>query len=295
MHTDKNRPLERLFNSITLNYDRMNKILTLGMDRRWRRYAAEAVAHVVTGGEERSPEDNCLSAGDRFAAGAGGPAESPAAPGVPDADASQAAVHSGVPTAAPPAAVLDLCTGTGDLAYLLAKILGSRARVTGLDHSPQMLARAEEKRFGNPGNPENPENPRFLMGDAAALPWPEASFDAVAVSFAFRNLTYRNPRSEKTIAEIRQVLQPGGALVIVESSQPDSRLIKFLRDIYVELMAGKLVARLSGHGPAYRYLADSMKKYYGPSEMQKLLQAAGFTSVRYTPLLFGAAGLYLAS
>ncbi len=243
MPTDKNRPLERLFNGITLNYDRMNKILTLGLDRRWRRMAAEAVKDAVDG--------------------------------------------------APHAAVLDLCTGTGDLAYLLAEILGDGAcgdaRVTGLDYSPKMLERAAEKRGGNA------ENPKFLLGDAAALPWKAKSFDAIAVSFAFRNLTYLNPRREKTLAEIRRLLKPGGSLVIVESSQPGSRLIKLLRDTYVELMVGKIVARLSGHRPAYRYLADSMKKYYNPSEMRDLLESNGFSSVSYTPLLFGAAGLYVAS
>lgn len=246
MAYDKNRPLERLFNSITLNYDRMNKILTLGLDRRWRRMAAKAVVEALNG------------SGDSSNAGS---------------------------------AVLDLCTGTGDLAYLLADSLGDSVPVTGLDYSPEMLERAEEKRREDP---ENPRNPKFLLGDAAALPWSEAFFDAVAISFAFRNLTYRNPLSEKSLSEIRRVLKPGGVFVIVESSQPDSKLLKLLRNTYVELMVGKLVARLSGHRPAYRYLAESMKKYYNPKEMQGLLQAAGFTSVHYKPLLFGAAGLYVA-
>ncbi len=230
----QNRPLERLFNRITLSYDRMNRILTLGMDRRWRRRAAETLV------------------------------------------------------AFEPNSVLDLCTGTGDLAYLLVEMLKENTSVTGLDYSPQMLERAEEKRAGDR------TNPRFVLGDAAALPYDPDSFDAVTVSFAFRNLTYRNPRMEETLAEIRRVLRPGGALVIVESSQPRSKVVRFLRDIYVELMVGKIVTRLSDHGPAYRYLADSVKRYYGPSELREILASAGFEPVQYAPLFFGAAGLYVA-
>lgn len=245
MSARENRPLERLFNRITLSYDRMNKILTLGLDKGWRRKAARAAAEATAG-----------------------------------------AVRPAMPPANP-AHLLDLCTGTGDLAYLLAEMLEDQATVIGLDYSPQMLERAEEKRKGNR------ENPKFVLGDAAALPYDADFFDAVTVSFAFRNLTYRNPRMGATLAEIRRVLRPGGKLVIVESSQPGSRLIRFFRDVYVELMVGKLVARLADRG-AYRYLAESVKRYYNPSEMEGVLQSAGFQSVRYTPLFFGAAGLYVA-
>lgn len=262
-----NRPLERLFNTITLDYDRMNRILTLGMDGRWRRMAARAVAGAVAPGTAAKPA-----------------ARSPA-------PAAGAVAHAGVPARREPqpAVVLDLCTGTGDLAYLLAKETGGIARIIGLDYSPHMLERAEEKRAGDP------DNPRFTLGDATALPWEASTCDVVAVSFAFRNLTYRNPRAGAALAEIRRVLKPGGALVIVESSQPASRILRFFRDVYVELMVGQLVARLSGHASAYRYLADSVKRYYGPRELVEILRTAGFASVEYTPLFFGAAGLYVAS
>ena len=243
----ENRPLEKLFNSITSSYDRMNRMLTLGMDGRWRRMAARAAALAVAHAAGRA------------------------------ADGGETA------------AVLDLCTGTGDLAFVLAEKLAGSASIVGLDFSPRMLKRAEQKRTGDPGNP------KFLIADAAALPWEAASFDVVTVSFAFRNLTYHNPRMERTLLEIRRVLKPSGKLVILESSQPDLRALRFLRDIYVEIMVGKLAARLSGHTAAYRYLADSVKKYYAPSELRGVLRSAGFASVRYRPLLFGAAGLYIGS
>ena len=229
-----NRPLERLFNSITLSYDRMNRILTLGMDRGWRRRAAECAA-------ESNPES-----------------------------------------------VLDLCTGTGDLAYVLAETLGGAALVTGVDYSPPMLEKAEKKRKNAR------DNPRFVSGDAAALPFESGSFHTVTVSFAFRNLTYHNPQMDAALAEIRRVLKPGGRHIIVESSQPASRLIRFLRDVYVEIMVGNIVAWLTGHKSAYRYLANSVKLYHTPDELRKILKSAGFESVRYTPLFFGVVGLHVA-
>ncbi len=229
-----NRPLEKLFNNITLSYDLMNKLLTLGMDRRWRRRTAETLAGYK------------------------------------------------------PLRILDLCTGTGDLAYALALRLGDNARVTGLDFSPAMLERAEEKRKNKGVNPE------FILGDASALPFKTKSFDAVATSFAFRNLTYHNPLKDAFLSEVRRVLKPGGIFVIVESSQPKSKTIRFFRNLYVEIMVGKIVGGLTGHKQAYRYLADSIKRYHTPGEIQEILRSAGFPSVRYTPFLFGAVGIHVA-
>ena len=151
-----------------------------------------------------------------------------------------------------------------------------------------MLERAEEKRNGDP------DNPRFMLGDAAALPWDAPAFDAVVISFAFRNLTYNNPRMTKTLAEIRRVLRSNGKLIVVESSQPRLKVVRFFRDIYVEIMVGKLVAWLTGHRSEYRYLADSVKRYYTPPEIREILTSAGFHSMRYKPLFFGAAGVYVA-
>lgn len=229
-----NRPLERLFNGITISYDRMNRLLTLGMDQRWRRRAAGLVA-------EFDP--------DR---------------------------------------VLDLCTGTGDLAFLLAKTLKEGTRITGLDYSPHMLEQAQKKR------PSGRNYPDFVLGDAAALPFPADSFDTVTISFAFRNLTYHNPRMKSYLSEIRRVLKPDGIFVIIESAQPNIRIIRKMRDLYVEIMVGKIVSSLSGHRSAYRYLADSVKRYFSPEEIGILLRSAGFSSVEYAPLFFGAVGLYRA-
>ena len=231
---DENRPLEKLFNGITVSYDRMNKLLSLGMDQRWRRRAARIVAD------------------------------------------------------GKPSAVLDLCTGTGDLAYLLADTLEEGTRVVGLDYSPFMLDKAKMK------EPHWKKTPFFVLGDASALHFPANSFDAVAISFAFRNLTYHNPRMNESLAEIRRVLKPDGLFVIVESAQPRMRIIRKLRDLYVEIMLGKIVGTLSGHKSAYRYLADSVKRYYDPLEIRNLLQSAGFESVIFTPLFFGAVGPYTA-
>ena len=134
----------------------------------------------------------------------------------------------------------------------------------------------------------------YTQGDASNLPFPDRSFDCVGISFAFRNLTYKNALAEKHLSEIVRVLEPGGRCVIVESSQPKNGFIRACYHFYMRQYVYRIGAWLSGNKPAYRYLAESACLYYSPSEMKDLLIKHGFREVTYKPLFFGASGVYVA-
>jgi demethylmenaquinone methyltransferase/2-methoxy-6-polyprenyl-1,4-benzoquinol methylase len=225
-----------MFTAVPPRYDLVNRIVTLGQDRRWRRLAALT----------------CLAEKPRF--------------------------------------VLDLGCGTGDLTINLARLAGKDIEITGLDYSPPMLAWARRKAI-RAGVREKVD---FIHGEATRLPFPDAHFDAVGISFAFRNLTYKNPLCRPHLAEVRRVLKPGGRYVIVESSQPENRLVRALFHLYLRAFVQPVGILLSGNRGAYRYLAESAARYYSPREVREMLLSSGFRDVRYRPLLFGAAGIHVA-
>jgi demethylmenaquinone methyltransferase / 2-methoxy-6-polyprenyl-1,4-benzoquinol methylase len=188
-----------------------------------------------------------------------------------------------------PASVMDLCCGTGDLSIMLSSVAGYDLAVTGLDFSSAMLDVAVQK-----SSRSRKENIHFVTGDAASLPFPDETFGAVGIAFAFRNLTFRNSRRDPAIREILRVLIPGGRLVIVESSQPGNALIRFFFRQYLAFTVGFLGGRLSGDRAAYRYLAYSAANFHAPEELREILLNAGFRSVSYSKIFFGAAAIHLA-
>jgi demethylmenaquinone methyltransferase/2-methoxy-6-polyprenyl-1,4-benzoquinol methylase len=187
-----------------------------------------------------------------------------------------------------PQRVLDLCCGTGDLALTIAQLAGYTPRIKGLDYSQPMLDIAVSKAAAAG------KAIQFTQGDASKLPYKDSEFDCVGISFAFRNLTYKNSLMEAHLAEIFRVLQPGGRFVIVESSQPASSLIRALDHFYMRAYVTNIGSLISGNRPAYRYLAESACRYFSPSEMKTFLIQHGFKTVDYQPLFFGAAGIYVA-
>jgi len=188
-----------------------------------------------------------------------------------------------------PTRVLDLCTGTGDLALRLARSFHPPAVIAGLDFSPTMLALARKK-----AGESVRRGVAFIEGDAVALPFGERTFDAVGIAFGFRNLTYRNPIKDRALGEVLRILRPGGRFVIVETSQPRNRIFRGLVHAYLGVMAGRIGGLLSGHPEAYRYLARSAIHYYSPDELLAVLKDAGFAEARHTPLFGGVAGLTVA-
>jgi demethylmenaquinone methyltransferase / 2-methoxy-6-polyprenyl-1,4-benzoquinol methylase len=189
-----------------------------------------------------------------------------------------------------PNRVMDLCCGTGDLAVWLARLAPAGTEVVGLDYSLPMLARAKEKVARFPLK----TNLNFIHGDVGDLPFPDRHFDSIGISFAFRNLTYNNPKTQYYLVEVVRVLKPGGEFVIVESSQPPNSLIRKIVHIYLRLFVYRVGYWISKNKPAYRYLSESARHFYTAGELADLLMNVGFKQVTVKRLLFGAAAIHLA-
>ena len=189
-----------------------------------------------------------------------------------------------------PRRVLDLCSGTGDLAVLLARRLDPGAVVVAADFSSPMLEVAEAKAeaAGVAGRIE------FRVADAAALPFEDGEFDAAGIAFGFRNLTWKNPHQTKHLGEMRRVLATGGRFVIVETCRPPSAILRLGFDAWMAVAAAPLGGLISGQVGAYRYLARSARGFYRADEVDALLLGAGFRSVTHRLLLGGIAALHVA-
>lgn len=188
-----------------------------------------------------------------------------------------------------PKNIIDLCTGTGDLALRVARMSKGKVKVTGLDFSTTMLEKAKEKMSKQPQYLVE-----FIFGDVAKLPFNDGHFDTAGISFAFRNLTFRNPDTPIFLSEILRILKKGGRFVIVESSQPRSKAYRWIFHLYMNVYVSWLGRIISGNKGAYKYFSYSVTHFYTPEEIRELLLKTGFTEVRYEPLFGGVAGIHVA-
>ncbi|MBI2852685.1 MAG: ubiquinone/menaquinone biosynthesis methyltransferase [Chloroflexi bacterium] len=188
-----------------------------------------------------------------------------------------------------PSTVLDLGCGTGELTVNLMRRATYAVKVTGLDCSQPMLDLAMEKAA------PLVRKPSFIKGYADALPFPDRYFDCVMVSFAFRNLLCENPLAQANLAEIFRVTAPGGKFVVLETGQPENRLLKALFHLYLRWWVLPVGWLISGDLDAYRYLAESAACFYPPEEIKQMLTRSGFSRVSSRQFLFGAIALYAAS
>ena len=232
----QNKPLHGMFTAVPLYYDRINRVVTWGMDRKWRNEAAA----------------ECVSAR--------------------------------------PEKVLDLCCGTGDLTISIALLAGKEVEVSGVDYSLPMLEIATEK----VKHLAEGKKITLVHGDASNLPFPSGHFDCIGISFAFRNLTYRNPLVQCHLAEVLRVLKPGGRFVIVETSQPDFKLIRRCFHFYLRWFAFRLGYFLSANRGAYQYLAESASQFYTHEGLKEMLLKAGFGQVNYRQLFLGVVAIHIA-
>ena len=183
---------------------------------------------------------------------------------------------------------LDLGCGTGDLALTVSRIGTNDTEIAGLDYSQPMLDRAVKKAH------QRHTAVSFIRGDAAALPFPDAVFDCVGISFAFRNLTYKNPNARQYLSEVLRVLRPGGRFVVVESSQPPSPIFNWIFRCYVRWFVRPAGILVSGNPGAYRYLSESVTRFYSAPEAARLLTDAGFSKTTFRRIFLGAAALHVA-
>jgi ubiquinone/menaquinone biosynthesis methyltransferase len=179
--------------------------------------------------------------------------------------------------------VLDLATGTGDLAYL-ATARGAQA--VGLDLVPRMVALARSKTPSAAAGA-----PVFLTGDMMALPFADAAFDVVMSGYGLRNV----PVLQTACAEIARVLRPGGRFLALDFNRPESRLVRALYLGYLTVVGGALGWLLHGDADTYRYIPASLRRYPGAQGVAALLRGSGFSSVTIVPLLGGLMTLHIAS
>ena len=182
-----------------------------------------------------------------------------------------------------PGAVLDLATGSGDVAFALADGLPRGTAITGMDFCQPMLDEAVKKGTANP----RWRQIEFRQGDALALPLPDRTDDAVTISFGLRNAT--SPRD--ALREIRRVLKPGGRFVCLEFSRPHFWLKPFY-DLYSFLVIPRLGAWVARQPAAYHYLIESIRRFPDQREFAALMRDAGFGDVRWRNLSFGIACLH---
>lgn len=182
--------------------------------------------------------------------------------------------------------VLDLCTGTGDLALEAQRAMPGAARVLGIDFSGVMLTLGVEKLRRRRLDREIV----LVRGDAMSLPVASSSVDAVTIGFGIRNVDDR----EAACREILRVLKPGGRLAILEFSMPTTPLFRFAYLSYFRHVLPRVGRWISGHDEAYEYLPASVDAFE-PDAFMKLLRKSGFADVAADPLTFASVFLYTAT
>jgi len=177
------------------------------------------------------------------------------------------------------ARVLDLCCGTGDMAFALRK-QGTAATITGADFSHAMLVRARAKTSA--GSPI-----AWIESDALCLPFPDATFDLVTSAFGFRNLADYDAGLE----EIFRVLRPGGECGILDFSEPGG-IVGKVYNVYFKSVLPRIGKLISGNNGAYAYLPASVKRFPSPPQLIERMAKTGFEESSWTPYTFGIAGLF---
>ena len=215
-----------MFDRIAPRYDLMNRLMSVGLDRRWRRLAAAAAD---------------VSLGSR---------------------------------------ALDVCTGTGDLAFELAQRVGPSGAVTGVDFSEQMLERARAKSLAR-GTAVT-----FQQADALELPFADDAFDAATVAFGARNLA----DLDLGLTEMARVVRPGGTVVVLEITTP--RRLRRLHGLWFDRLVPRVGALVGRDGAAYGYLPASAKRFPQPEALTGRLASAGLRDVRHRTFMGGIVAMH---
>jgi demethylmenaquinone methyltransferase/2-methoxy-6-polyprenyl-1,4-benzoquinol methylase len=183
--------------------------------------------------------------------------------------------------------VLDLCTGTGDLAIAAIRANPPAARVVGVDFAGAMLrvgyGKLQRARFEN--------RIALVRGDATCLPVADASIDAITIAFGIRNVE----QVAVACAEMRRVLKPGGRIAILEFAVPTAPGLSAVYLWYLRHVLPRIGRAVSRHNAAYAYLPASIGAFTTPDEFVTIVRQAGFSGVRTDSLTFGSVILYTAT
>ena len=219
-----------MFDRIARRYDLLNRVMSMGVDRRWRRKTADALA-------------------------------------LPDR----------------PRRVLDLATGTGDLAIDVARHY-PHVEVVGVDPSANMIEVGNRKLVGK----KLDARITLQLGDAQALPFEDASFDGVTMAFGIRNV----PDRALALREMARVCRPGARVAILELGEPEGGVMAPLARFHIRQVVPRLGALLSG-AREYRYLQTSIAAFPPPAEFAAMMEGAGLDVLDVVKLTFGVCNLYV--
>ncbi|MDI3469440.1 MAG: 2-methoxy-6-polyprenyl-1,4-benzoquinol methylase [Pseudolabrys sp.] len=182
-----------------------------------------------------------------------------------------------------PFALLDLAGGTGDVALRVIEAGGPGTRATVCDINTGMLEVGRE-RMARLGRDEI----EFVEGNAEALPFPDKSFDCVTIAFGIRNV----PRIDRALAEIHRVLKTGGRFLCLEFSCVDVPGLDRLYDLYSFNVIPAVGQAVTGDRAAYQYLVESIRKFPKPQAFARMIEAAGFRRVSFTPMTGGMVAMH---
>ncbi|MFW9976884.1 MAG: ubiquinone/menaquinone biosynthesis methyltransferase [Candidatus Thorarchaeota archaeon] len=182
---------------------------------------------------------------------------------------------------------LDVCSGTGEMAASLNHVAKDNTQIVSSDFSIDMLRQAKEK-------------PAFdtimqTLADSGALPFKDDMFDLITISYATRNLNPTQAQLTKYLKEFRRVLKPGGIFINLETSQPSSRIIRFLYHLYIRVAVRRLGEMISGSRTGYAYLSYTIPRFYNVLEFAKLIKMAGFSDIKYLRFFLGIFAIHQAT
>jgi len=228
--TEKGRAIRQMFDEIAPRYDLLNRLLSFGVDRRWRRVAVRQLA-IPSGGR-----------------------------------------------------VLDVATGTGDVALEIARQTDPSVRIVGADFTQGMLVRGREKVAASPYR----DRIELVNAPCEAIPHPEGTFDGATIAFGIRNVVDR----ERGLREMIRVLKPGGRVVVLEFATPRSWLFRKVYLCYFHQLLPRVGGMLSRRG-AYQYLPESVQEFPDRETFLKMMGEAGLTALRHIDLTGGIAVVYV--
>ncbi len=179
---------------------------------------------------------------------------------------------------------LDVNSGTGDMAIQLRKKGGKNVKIIATDFCPSMMEVAKKKKGSY--------NIDFQIADSKNLPFEDDSIDTITISFATRNLNSGQGELNEYFREFFRVLKPGGRFINLETTVPESAIMRGILYTYARLLVAPLGYLISRSKSAYRYLSYTIRHFYSAEELSGILYEAGFSKVSYHYLTFGLCAVH---